>query len=295
MKITARVPLLSAMLLAEAALGLPVRAEDVPLVENSVRAPLVVIGASASAGFVPSEPFGGAKTPQYRLSHYLAASFLHSNVPTQSLAASTFFLEADNQAERQIQSALEANPSAVVGIDFLFWFCYGRVSNEVERSAKFERGLAYLERLKCPLVIGDIPDASGAAGGMLSAKQIPPPEAIAAANRRLAEWASAHNNVSLLSLSEFMSACLENRALAVGPLAFSEGQTRKLLQSDKLHPARHGCAVLALAVMNALTKQRSLVAENDVRWDVEDVFQRAVKASGAPASPPAKNPVPAGR
>lgn len=277
-------------------LGLALRAEDAAPGEAPIRAPLVVIGASASAGFVPSEPFGGSKTPQYRFSHYLTAAFLRPGAPARNLAATTFFLEADNQAKRQIDSALEAKPSAVVGIDFLFWFCYGYVSDESERSARFERGLAYLERLTCPLVIGDIPDASGAAGGMLNAKEIPKPQAIAAANRRLAEWASARKNVSLVSLSEFMSACLQNRALAFGPLTCPAGQTRKLLQSDKLHPARHGCAVLALAVMNALTKERGLISEREVRWDVEEVFRRAVETSGATApTPPAAEPVPSAR
>lgn len=274
-----------------------VGAEDAALAPTSTKAPLVVIGASASAGFLPSEPFGGPKTPQYRFARYLASALLNPNAPMKSLAATTFFLEVDNQARQQIDGALEAKPSAVVGIDFLFWFCYGNEPTEDKRTAKFERGLAYLDRLACPLVIGDIPDASAAAGGILSPKEIPKPEAIAAANRRLTEWASSRKNVSLVSLSEFMSACLQDRALAIGPLTVPDGQTRKLLQADKLHPARHGCAALALAVMNALTKGPGIVAEKDVRWDVEEVYRRAIETSSAPTAPnpPTKEPVPAGQ
>jgi hypothetical protein len=272
------------VLLANLAFGPAIRAQDAGPTENPARASLVVIGASASAGFVSSEPFGGSKTPQYRFSRYLTAALANPGIPAKNLAASTFFLAVDDQARRQIDAALEAKPSAVVGIDFLFWFFYGKVSAESEREAKFEKGLAYLERLTCPLVIGDIPDASAAAGGMLNANEVPKPEEIAAANHRLAEWASIHRNVSLVSLHEFMSACLANRALTIGTLSWPEGQTRKLLQSDKLHPARHGCAALALAVMNALTKERGVFSDNDVRWDVEEIYRRAVETPNEPAA-----------
>src|SRR4030095_15378554 len=274
----------SAVILAKLGFGPGIRAQDAPPTETPPAAPLVVIGASASAGFVSSEPFGGSKTPQYRFSRYLTAALANPGTPAKNLAASTFFLAVDDQAQRQIDAALEAKPSAVVGIDFLFWFCYGKVSAQSERAAKFEKGLAYLERLTCPMVIGDIPDASAAAGGMLNANEVPKPEKVPAANHRLTEWASAHRNVSLVSLNEFMSACLANRALTIGTLNWPEGQTRKLLQSDKLRPARHGCAVLALAVMNALTKERGVFSEKDVRWDVEEVFRQAVETPGAPAA-----------
>lgn len=283
-------------ILAASGLGPAIRAqENAPSEKPS--APLVVIGASASAGFVPTEPFGGAKTPQYRFTNYLKAAFLNPGTPTKNLAATTFFLEVDKQAKHQIEDALAAKPVAVIGLDFLFWFCYGNVANEENRPARFERGLAYLDQLTCPLVIGDIPDASAAVGGILGAKEVPKPDVIAAANRRLAEWAATRKNVSLISLNEFMSACVENRALKIGSLTWPEGETRKLLQSDKLHPARHGCAVLALAVMNALTKERGLFSEKDVRWDVEEVYRRALDAVPAPANatPPAKVPVPAGQ
>jgi hypothetical protein len=272
------------VILANLAFGPAIRAQDARPTETPAQGSLVVIGASASAGFVSSEPFGGSKTPQYRFSRYLSAALADPGIPAKNLASSTFFLMVDDQARRQIDAAVKAKPSAVVGIDFLFWFFYGKVSAESERAAKFEKGLAYLERLSCPLVIGDIPDASPAAGGMLNANEIPKPEAITAANHRLAEWASAHHNVSLVSLNEFMSACLANRALTIGTINWPEGQTRKLLQSDKLHPARHGCAVLALAVMNALTKERGVFSEKDVRWDVEEIFRRAVEMPSTPAT-----------
>ena len=256
-------------------------AEDATLTPSTLHAPLVVIGASASAGFTLSEPFGGAKTPKYRLNRYLAAALLNPNASIQSLAATSFFLEADKQAKQQIEGALATKPAAVIGIDFLFWFCYGNVPNEEDRAPRFDRGLAYLDQLNCPLVIGDIPDASGAVGGILGAKEVPKPEVIAAANRRLTEWASRRKNVALVSLSEFMTACLNDHALSIGPLTIPEGQTGKLLQSDKLHPARHGCAALALAILNALTREPGLITSKDVRWDIEDVYLRAQETPGA--------------
>src|SRR4051812_11172343 len=164
---------------------------------------LVVIGASASAGFTISEPFGGPKTAQYRLSRYLDAALAGAGVKTTDLASTPFFMNPMDEGKRQVDQALELKPRAAIAGDFFFWFCYGNVRSEQDRPKRFEQGLAFLERLKCPLVVGDIPDATSAVGGMLGPGEMPKLETIAVANRRLKEWAAAHANISLLSLSEF--------------------------------------------------------------------------------------------
>ena len=245
--------------------------------------PLVVIGASASAGFIMSEPFGGPKTSQYRLSRYLDAALLHKGRDAVNLATAPFFLNPDEQGKQQIDHALELQPGTVVGVDFLFWFCYGRSQAETDRPKRFENGLALLDRLKCPVVVGDIPDASTAVGGMLSRAEMPALETIAAANRRLAEWASSHPNVAVLSLSNFMKCCHADRSLTVHGQIWAEGETRKLLQSDRLHPARHGCAILALAVMDALTAQARVLSDPEVRWDANEIYRQVTDAANVEA------------
>ena len=74
------------------------------------------------------------------------------------------------------------NHPLVVGVDFLFWFCYGEGSTDAGRAQRFETGLKLLEQIPCPLVVGDIPDASSATNtGILSIAQVPSGEFLPAA------------------------------------------------------------------------------------------------------------------
>src|SRR5437879_6415099 len=190
---------------------------------------IVMIGASATAGFTESEPLGGPTTPQYRLSRYVDAALLAPHEPVQTLAHTMFFMDAEATGRDPIDRALKARPTLVVGIDFLFWFCYGDGPTEKDRLQRFETGLKLLEAVHCPLVLGDIPDASGASNDMLPADQIPSAETITAANRRLKEWAAARRQVVLVSLSDFMRNVMANRAITIHGRTLSAGETRVLL------------------------------------------------------------------
>src|SRR5437879_6339113 len=190
---------------------------------------IVMIGASATAGFTESEPLGGPTTPQYRLSRYVDAALLAPHEPVQTLAHTMFFMDAEATGRDQIDRALKARPTLVVGIDFLFWFCYGDGPTEKDRLQRFETGLKLLEAVHCPLVLGDIPDASGASNDMLPADQIPSAETMTAANRRLKEWAAARRQVVLVSLSDFMRNVMANRAITIHGRTLSAGETRVLL------------------------------------------------------------------
>jgi len=171
----------------------------------------------------------------------------------------------------------------VVGVDFLFWFCYGHVREESERLQRFETGLKLLEKLRCPLLLGDIPDASGAADRMLSEEEIPSAEVIATANRRLQEWAATHRQVVIVSLSDFMRRVMANQALSIHGKTLPRGRTRVLLQDDKLHPSPPGCAFLALAMVDALQTAQPALFAGEVRWNPAEVLRLGV---GIPQGPP---------
>jgi len=256
-----------------------------------------MVGASATAGFIESEPLGGPKTEQYRLSRYLDAALLAAHEPVQNLANAMFFLQPEAAGRYQIDQALQARPTLVVGIDFLFWFCYGEDPTEKGRLQRFEQGLKLLETVPCPLIVGDIPDASGASIDMLPADQIPSIETMSVANRRLKEWAAGRRQVVIVSLSAFMRAAMANQALTIHGHALPEGKTRVLLQSDRLHPSAFGSAVLALAILDAFQSTWSAHSAAEVRWNPEEVFRLGLNASKEPPNNPAKQgtPVPAGK
>jgi hypothetical protein len=252
---------------------------------------IVMIGASATAGFTESELFGGRQTAQYKLSRYIEAALIGPHEPVRSLASTFFFMHPETEAERQVGLALEAKPSLLIGVDFLFWFCYGEGRIDQERLARFEKGLKLLEHVRCPLIIGDIPDASGALNRMLGPEEMPSTAAMVAANRRLKQWAATQTNVVIVPLSSFMRTVMANEALSIHGRTLPAGKTSILLQSDRLHPSAPGCAVLALMALDSFQSRQSEPAAGEIRWDPQDVFRRGY-SSPAPTqrSPEASSP-----
>ena len=122
--------------------------------EAGVRKPwerIAMIGASLSAGFTISEPFGGPKTEQCRLSRYLDAAIKIGHDPVQNFATAGFFLAACAsvaEGREQVREALNIKPTLVTGVDFLFWFCYGHGASEQQRLARLEKGLSLLNDVK---------------------------------------------------------------------------------------------------------------------------------------------------
>ena len=235
---------------------------------------VVIIGASASAGFLLAEPLGGTNTTRCRLNYYLDAAITAPHPAAQNLAASLMFLNPETFAVIQIAAVTNAAPTLVVGADFLFWFCYGRGRNDGERAQRFETGLKYLEEIHCPLVVGDIPDASSATNtGIISPAQVPSEPARRAANQRLHEWATTQPLVTLLPLAQFMHATMANEALRLHRSHLPAGKTRALLQSDRLHPNPQGAAVLALGILDALVVQQTNFPAADICWNPQQVFR----------------------
>lgn len=240
---------------------------------------IVLIGASVTHGFTASEPLGGTETVRYDLSRYLDAALLLPHQPINNFGNSLFFMQTDSLGEQQARMALDAKPTLVVGIDFLFWFCYGKGFDEPGRLRHFDQGLELLEAIHCPLIVGDIPDVSAAVNGILSIDEIPNSETLAAANRRLKEWAAKHPAVVVVPLAQFINTAMADQTLAVHSFVLRPGKTRALIQNDKLHPTARGCAVLALAILDAFQASQPGLAESHVRWNVETVLHTALESS----------------
>jgi hypothetical protein len=236
---------------------------------------MVIIGASVSHGFTFAEPSGGPQTKELALDRYLDAAVVAPHEPAQNLASEMFFMVPDDMGHTQIRQALTNNPTLVIGIDFLFWFCYGHGETDQERLDHFEKGLKLLEAVECPLIIGDIPNASPALNRALSPGQFANAEVRAAANRRLKEWAAQHRQVVVVPAARFMRTVLANKALTLHGLSIAQGRTRALLQGDCLHPSRRGSAVLVLSILDSFLAARPGLDAADVRWDPEEVLKAA--------------------
>jgi len=246
----------------------PLRAQ-----EKAPWARIVVIGASVSRGFTVSETFGGPESKRLALDRYLDAALFAPHGPVRNLANAMFFMVPDDMGHTQIRQALTNNPTLIIGVDFLFWFCYGHGETDQDRLDHFERGLKMLESVDCPLIVGDIPDASAAVYRMLSPREMPSAKARAAANRRLKAWAAQHKQVTVVPLAEFMRLVNANKDLDVHGHEFASGTTRALLQQDRLHPNQLGCAVLALSIFDSFLAVHPGLNAADVIWDPEKVLK----------------------
>src|ERR1044071_1135725 len=75
---------------------------------------IVMVGASASAGFTESEPLGGPTTPQYRLSRYLDAALAVPHEPVRNLANSLLYWDPESTGRYQVEEALKSKPTLVI-------------------------------------------------------------------------------------------------------------------------------------------------------------------------------------
>ena len=232
---------------------------------------IATLGASATSGFDESEPLGGPKTPSYRFANYLEATLIGTHEPITTQASALFFLQAEPVMEKQVTDMLATKPTLVIGLDALFWFCYGAGLTEEKRAARFEIGLRQLERIESPLVVGDIPDATAATGGILGKEEMPAPETIALCNKRLKAWATGRKSVTVFPIAKIMATVAANEETAIGGYTWEKGKSGPLMRKDHLYPSRHGLAALAIATLEAAAPTSPLCR------DLEKVYAAAIE------------------
>jgi hypothetical protein len=265
-----------------------------------------IIGASVSAGFTDGPMTGGSADNRTVPLQKVVRGWLDGiDAKVQSRADLLMFTDAEGRGSAQIERAVKNPPDLVVAVDFLFWYGYGYVDatpdgEAAARKARFEHGLALLDRLPCPIVVGDLPDVHGAAARMISPRQIPPVAILEQLNTVLADWARARPRVRVFPLRELV-ADMKGKGialpLAAGPLQVQPGG---LMQGDKLHATRLGMAYLgfllqthAAAVLPkdvAVLPRRpfdDFVIAADAGGDLDDLRGKPATA-GAAATPPGK-------
>jgi hypothetical protein len=180
--------------------------------------------------------------------------------------------------EKQVNEALKADPTLVVALDSLFWFCYGKNLTPPQRIELFEFGLKQLDRMSAPLIVGDLPDAKHAAGGILAVEEIPPADVLVKCNERLKAWVGGKKNVTLFPFAAMMKAAVTGDALTLGGRTWEPGKARKLLQRDMLHPSHLGLAAVTVATLDtAGAAMEPPAPQSAYRRDLEALTQDAVK------------------
>lgn len=244
---------------------------------------VVILGASVSAGFRDGPLFGGESgSDTVPLQQALGPRFEAAGAQVSSFAEMLMFNDPLGSGARQIKRALRAEPDLLVGVDFLFWYGYGPVPRTADaepfRLGRLEQGLQLLGEFRCPILVGDLPDMTGAAPRMLAPSWIPTAEVLQRMNQRIAAWAAERDHVAVFPLSAEVRIMKEQGVL----LQLGDQQIATppgaLLQGDRLHATRLGMAHLAAQLDRALRSH--LADDHPLRrpdWDLP----RYVEAAGA--------------
>ncbi|MCB9909700.1 MAG: hypothetical protein H6829_05465 [Planctomycetes bacterium] len=243
---------------------------------------VVVMGASVSAGFGLCKELEVA-TP---LSVLVDAALVDAPHETQNLGENLLFLGPIYTGHYLAQQALEAKPTLLIAVDYLFWYgMFWRWDSGEERLAGLERGLKELERFDCPIVIGDFPDVRPALKGrhevtkgpVIFPSMIPSEPVRQAMNDRVRAWAAAHDNVVLVSLADFLQQLSQGEAVPLPEGQSLQGTIPEILQVDLLHPRLAGCQALVLTIFDAVRKAGWGLDPARVRWSMA-AFHEAVEA-----------------
>lgn len=247
------------------------QAEALPLLAR-----VAVLGASASAGFNLERELG-----EPRSLARLLPELLVGGAPGEVLdgADALLFLDPPARGAAQIERTLAFRPSAVLALDFLFWFAYGPIPDE-QRAARFERGLAQLERLAVPLAIADLPDMSGAKAVVMPESYVPSPGTLRALNRRLASWAEDRAHVTVVPLADLVGKLRRGEPVELRGERWQGEETVDLLQWDRLHPTVCGSLLFLGLGLDALDRHTKGALAAQIDWRLGATAERLVESSG---------------
>jgi hypothetical protein len=274
-----RVAFFASMLVSAPAIGTeppqaPASAAPEPPIANPIDR-IAAIGASASAGFgvfyrTADDPEGVPRGISLA-KLYRAAS--GDSTVVIDLGTAAFFSNPSGIGTRVVDRTIRAKPDLTFAIDYLFWFTYGtigvesrRIRTDEDRMALLEVGLAQLDRIEGPVLVGDIPDMSSAAGRVMMKSQVAPEDVRLRANQRIREWASTRPNVRVFPLADLIERLRSGKAFKIGTHAWTAAEAATLILGDRLHPSLDGLIALVIAIDDLLANDPELAG---VRPDVE--------------------------
>jgi hypothetical protein len=269
---------------------------------------IAVIGASFSAGYGMDKNPNRMAESTLHLSHVIEASLIapHEKIDDQATAA--FFMDPKGTSARALESLRASKPSAIVAIDYLFWFGYGvkRVpktsadapkadpqAKEAQRIAELDAALADLGTFTCPILLGDLPDmtiATQAPEPMITKSMVPAAATLKTMNEHIAAFAKAHANIVVVPLCAMTAKMQADEEISLRGNTWPKGSAERLMQEDKLHTTVDGtCAVWIMAVDAWLNAQKDLPAGS---FELDAAKLAAKVAEAAKATPPVEKKKP---
>ncbi|MBI1382877.1 MAG: hypothetical protein GC161_17525 [Planctomycetaceae bacterium] len=244
-------------------------AEAAPLLAR-----VAVLGASASAGFNLERELGEPRSLAGLLPELMVGG---AGVEVLDGADALMFLNPPARGAVQIERTLAFRPSAVLALDFLFWFAYGPTPED-QRAARFERGLAQLGRLDVPLAISDLPDMTGAKAVVMPESYVPSPATLRALNRRLASWAEDREHVTVVPLADLVGKLRRSEPVELRGRVWQADATADLLQWDRLHPTVLGSLLFLGLGLDAFDRHSKGALAAQIDWRIDAAAERLIES-----------------
>lgn len=259
-------------------------------------AKIAILGASVSSGFgldPNADPFSGQES-KLRLANVVSASIVGAHAAPLDFATMMFFMSPKENAVQTAKEALDAKPTMVVAIDYLFWLAYGK-GEVAARTERLDAGLKALEPLTCPVLLGDVPDFNGVKVSpmMLAPQAIPARDVLDALQQHVRDWAKAHTNVVLVPVRDMLAKMNAGEPIDVRGNHYDKGARAKLMQEDGLHTTLEGTSALWVLALDAwLATKPASVDESAFVLKAADLATKAqAAAETAPAAPKKAKPV----
>ena len=186
-----------------------------------------------------------------------------------------------NVAAQQIQAALDAKATIVIALDYLVPYVYGAQLGDDARTQQVAAALKALERLACPIIIGDVPDLRWALAleqPTLAAGQVPSEAALKALNDSVVAWAAARKDTVVAPVAGVFAHVVKNEPFVIRKVSWPQAWLPELMQSDRVHTRLHGTIALWLAAQDALCTARPDLDPAAFDWNPLSIYRKVYDA-----------------
>ena len=233
-----------------------------------------IVGASASSGVGAEIPSPDPEDSSDTISVDLEASYdtvvLASHRRPLNFSSGFHFRDPTESTRRQLQRAMDTDPSCLIAIDLLFWSAHLPVDEDAlgteeesrRRHASLEEVLGQLEAIEIPMVLGYIPPIDPDLIEFVDIDRVPSRELLDDLNARVEQWAAEHPNVVLVDFGRFIDSVYAEDAATIAGNRFDGAQMRGLMNEDNLHPTAKGLVVL-MQIACAELEARGLIGPED--------------------------------
>lgn len=246
---------------------------------------VTIVGASVSAGFI-NGPFTGGSIKNRSVPLATMVRTLFGKATVSAHPNVLMFQDPPRLGRGQVGAARAIKPTLTLALDFLFWFGYGDLKSTEQRLALQRVGFDLLSKLPGTVVVGDYPDMRDASASIIAPVQIPSTATLAELNRALKAFATSHPRIRVFPLADWIRAVKGRGYASTTPAGckFTIPSTQ-LLQTDRLHAARLGMAVLSKELEAFLGRAPTrLQALAEAAGAGEDL-RRLVQKQGCSAAP----------